>query len=481
MEPTLSMYKFLATCWALLTVAALCSPAYAAPDDDRVQALERRVQELEARLATPGPATAAATPPPPTPTEPKPPVNQPLDVREPPLGEFDFSWMNGNNPQPASLLAMGPVTWSLYVDTYFAWQFHQPTDHTIFPTTTAPRHNEISLNLAHLGIELTGLNGPIGRLYIQYGSIVETIAGQDTTTTRGFFLTNRLLQYIQQAAVGWHFHVLHGINVEVGIFSSYVGLESYLPEENWAYTHAIMADATPYYFFGFRGQIFLTRRAKIELWLVNGWQTFGQWHEARGGGYLWNWRPRSFLSLVNSAYVGQEVQGDSGALRVYSDNNLQVRYYNGQKRYLRSLAFSLVADLGWEHRGNAPSGFLGGITLTHRFDWSARWKSTLRGDIIYDQTQAITPKFPVGSAYPWPGKGALLAGGVSATVDYWPIPWILTRLEYSHREANQPLFSGSGGITGPGGQLPTATTITTFTPDLSPRDDRLILNMTLRL
>ena len=98
--------------------------------------------------------------------------------------------------------ADGPVTWSLYVDTYFAWDFHMPADHTIFPTTTGPRHNEISLNLAHLGIDLTGLDGPIGRLYIQYGSTVETIAGQDTTTTRGFFLTNRLLQYVQQAAVG---------------------------------------------------------------------------------------------------------------------------------------------------------------------------------------------------------------------------------------------------------------------------------------
>jgi hypothetical protein len=140
--------------------------------------------------------------------------------------------MNGSNPQPPSLLGMGPLTWSLYVDTYYAWQFWHPLDHTIFPTTTAPRHNEISLNLAHIGVDVTGLDGPTGRLYIQYGSIVETIAGQDTTTTRGFYLTNRLLQYVQQAAAGWHFHALHGVNMELGIFPSYVGLESYLPEEN---------------------------------------------------------------------------------------------------------------------------------------------------------------------------------------------------------------------------------------------------------
>jgi hypothetical protein len=190
----------------------------------------------------------------------------PLDVREPPFGEFDFRWMNGSNAQPPSLLGMGPLTWSLYVDTYFAWDFNHPIDHTIFPTTVAPRHDEISLNLAHIGIDVTGLDGPTGRLYLQYGSMVETIAGQDTTTTRGFFLTNRLMQIVQQAAAGWHFHWLHGVNVELGIFPSYIGLESYLPEENWAYTHAFVADATPYYFFGFRGQLFTSARMKVELW-----------------------------------------------------------------------------------------------------------------------------------------------------------------------------------------------------------------------
>jgi hypothetical protein len=58
----------------------------------------------------------------------------------------------------------------------------------------------------------------------------------------------------------------------------------------------------------------------------------------------------------------------------------------------------------------------------------------------------------------------------------------VTRLEFSHRIANQPLFSGSGGITGPGGVLPaSAAAPSTFTPDLRFTDDRLLLNVTLRL
>jgi hypothetical protein len=67
-------------------------------------------------------------------------------------------------------------------------------------------------------------------------------------------------------------------------------------------------------------------------------------------------------------------------------------------------------------------------------------------------------------------------------MDYWPSPWLVTRLEYAHRTANQPLFSGPGGITGPGGLLPTsAEAAATFTPDLRRFDDRLLFNVTLRL
>ncbi len=319
---------------------------------------------------------------------------RPRDVAEPPFGDQDSRWMNGQNAQPPSLLAMGPVTWAFYVDGYYAFQFHQPIDHTIFPTTVAPRHNELSINLAVLGVELTGLDGPIGRLYIQYGANSETTAGQDATTERGFFLTNRTFNHVQQAAVGWHFHALHGINVELGIFPSYVGLESYLPQENWSYTHALVSDATPYYFFGLRAQLYVTRHFKLELWAVNGWQTFGQWHEARAGGYLWNWRPREWLSIVNSIYVGQDVEDDPDPVRIYCDNNLQVRYFKGQK--IKWVALSLVADYGYDHRSNAPSGSIAGAALANRFQWTDKWATTLRGDIFYDQTQAISPRLPIG-------------------------------------------------------------------------------------
>ena len=473
----------LAVVWLVLAVASPVaaqeapSSNDAASDHARIVQLEAELEALRQKLAAPPPATT----PPPTlaPTVPAKPLR--LDEREPTFGEFDFSWLNGNNSQPQSLLVSGPLTWSIYIDAYYAYQFHAPIDHTIFPTTVAARHNEISFNLGILGVDITGLDGPIGRIYIQYGSNVEADAGQDPTVTRGYFLSASVFKYIEQAAVGWHFHVLHGLNVELGIFPSYVGLESYLPQENWSYTHAFLSDVTPYYFFGLRTQIFATRRLKVELWLVNGWQTFGQWHEGKAGGYLVNWRPRQWISLVNSFYIGQEVENDPHSLRPWSDSNVQIEYYKGGNRHkIHSAAFSFTGDIGYEKRGApTPNGWMGGMSLAHRVAWTEWLATTVRGDIFYDKRGSIIQRLPLGDPYSLPSNGPYLLGGFSITNDFQPSPWVLFRLEYSHRASNQPYFSGHGGITGPGGVQ--APLVPTFTPDLQKSDDRLIVNATLRL
>jgi hypothetical protein len=450
----------------------------ASSDHARLLELERLVRELQAKLAAPAPPPSPA-PAPPAPAPPEKP--KPLDVREPPFGQYDFSWLNGSNNQPASLLTVGPLTWTIYIDAYYAYQFYAPIDHTIFPTTVAPRQNEISFNLGILGVEITGLDGPLGRIYVQYGSNVETDAGQDPTVTRGYFLSASVFKYISQAAVGWHFHWLHGVNAEIGIFPSYIGLESYLPQENWSYTHAFVSDATPFYFFGGRIQLFPTANLKVELWLVNGWQTFGQWNEAKAGGFFINWRPRENLSLVTSFYIGQDGPNAGNSLRPYSDNNIQFRYYKGGKgKALNYAALSLTGDVGYQRIGlGLPGGWMGGATLANRLSWTSWLATTIRGDIFYDQRGSIIQHLPLGDPYSLPSNGPYLLGGVSMTQDIQPSPWVLFRVEYSHRESNQPYFSGHGGITSPtGAQMPL---VPGFVPDLRTRDDRLIVNATLRL
>ncbi len=482
------------------SVEAPAAPPSQADEDRRaLRALEARVRELEARAAAPPAPPPAAAPEPPSPH---------LDVREPPFSRFDWSWTNGSNYQPTSLLRVGPVTPSFMVDTAFAWQFSNPVDHTIFQTTTAARHGEFSLNLAYLGFELNGIDtrygGPIARVELQFGSYIATIHGQDQSLERGFYLSNPTLSYVKQAGAGWHFHWLHGVNIEAGIFPSYIALESYTPQENWNYTHPFVSDFTPFYFAGLRTQIYIRENLKLELWLVNGWQTFGRWHDAITGGYLVNHRPNGRFSFTHTAYFGQEqtrnADPNSQSFRGYSDNYIQVlAFENLQRRFFQRLAFCLVFDFGYEYRGpnagasvmgrvSPPNGIMTGYSLTARVEWTRNFMTSLRGDIFYDYSGAVVAPLPLGSPYSLPGNGSAtnpyewLGGGVAVTFDWRPSPWILVRLEYAHRMANQPYFSGPGGITGPNGLPPTTDAErAAFHPDLRTEDDRLVGNVTVRM
>jgi putative OmpL-like beta-barrel porin-2 len=479
----------LRSCLAAATTLFVLASASARADDPPGDLLPK-VAPAEPEPPTPAstatpPAPAPATSPPPTPAAPK-----PLDVREPPFADKDFSWLNGSNRQPESLLHVGPTILSLYVDVFYAYQFNHPIDHTIFPTTVAPRFNEIGLNLASVGIELppnaidSSGGGPIGQFSLQYGDFVQAVSGQDTTVKRGFFLANEALQAVRTASAGWHFHVLHGVNLEFGVFPSYMGMESYLPQENWNYTHPFVSDFTPYYFYGGRAQMYLTASVKLELWVVNGWQTYGQWQEAKSGGYLLNWRPTERLVFANIIYIGQTEPTDPGAIRYYTDNFAQFQYFKNPKGFFTSSALCVVADGGYQSRTTAPSGGMTGYSLTHRTEFGDGWAVTLRGDLYYDPTRAVTTHLPIGSPYTIPdATSPFLGDGFTTTLDYLPSPWLLTRLEYSHRVANVPFFSGPRGITGngPDGTVNTSHDAPLFTPDLVKSDDRIVANVTLRL
>ena len=59
-------------------------------------------------------------------------AERPLDEREPPYGNGDWSWLNGSNRQPSSLLKWGPITGSIFVDAYYAsrWPSTQASPRT---------------------------------------------------------------------------------------------------------------------------------------------------------------------------------------------------------------------------------------------------------------------------------------------------------------------------------------------------------------
>jgi hypothetical protein len=122
--------------------------------------------------------------------------------------------------------------------------------------------------------------------------------------------------------------VNHGLNVDAGIFVSYIGLFSYYNFDNWAYQPSFVSSNTPWFFNGLRVQWFPTNKLKIEPWVINGWQSYNRFNGHRGLGGQILYRPKEWLSLVSNNYGnGTDTLGNPGRSRIHTDNSIEVRYW----------------------------------------------------------------------------------------------------------------------------------------------------------
>lgn len=224
--------------------------------------------------------------------------------------EDDFTWVNGQNRQHEFPLKVikgeeTVITGVAYLDTYYNYNFANPIDNTQTISSTIGRHNEATLNLVSIGLE-SNYKNVIGRVWFQYGQMASIIQDADGSVYHGRNTSINNLKYVREAAAGYHFNKWQGVNVEMGIFMSYIGLESYITQENWNYQRSMVCDFTPFYFSGARLQMFPTKKLKSEIWILNGWQTYNSFSKSPGIGSSTYYRPTSNLQLVANFYLGRD-------------------------------------------------------------------------------------------------------------------------------------------------------------------------------
>ncbi|MGC4039584.1 MAG: outer membrane beta-barrel protein [Flavobacterium sp.] len=300
-----------------------------------------------------------------------------------PFDGFDLTWINGQNRQkdfPLTLKNQGEtiLTGVAYLDTYYNYNFANPTDNTQTISSTIGRHNEFTVNLASIGIEANYKNA-IGRLWLQYGQMGSIIQDLDGSVNHGRNTSINNLKYIREAAAGYHFDVLYGLNIEMGIFMSYIGLESYVTQENWSYQRSMVCDFTPFYFSGARVQLYPSAKFKTELWLLNGWQSYNSFSNGLGIGSSNYYRPNENLQLVANFYYGKDTQNpdalgnQSNRRRFHHDNSIVARYYNNPRgKGISQAAFSINSHYGFQSnneandRVKASENFMIGTSVANR-------------------------------------------------------------------------------------------------------------------
>ena len=444
------------------------------------------IPEMQAAPA-PAPATAPAPPE----------IGAQTTTKGEPF-EGDWTWLNSNGHAVDSPMSTKYFTPEFRADANYTLDYNHPHDDSLGGSTETFRSDEWQLEQISIGGDIR-INNVRGRILTMDGLFATTTVRNDATPSRGQWDLAGAYKYVSEAWGGYHWDVAHGLNVDAGIFVSYIGLFSYYNFDNWTYQPSFVSSNTPWFFNGLRIQYFPTKKLKIEPWIINGWQSYARANGKPGLGGQILWRPKPYLDLVFNNYgLGEDAVGFPGRSRVHADYSAQVKYYDKPGKFIDKAAFTVTGDAGCEYGGGPVSfgtsdgalnqrGFSPEMGTTNTYNGGVnchsskggRPKQAFLGYMIYDRTWFKKDLYAItlgGGVMSNPGRYLTLLppiNGASAisgspyftenggdralmhdgtiTLDYMPSQFITFTIEEGYRYSDVPYWSGRGGITPPGG------------------------------
>jgi hypothetical protein len=438
---------------------------------EEVQALKDRIAKLEAAQKAADDAT--------------PKMRAEVTTKEAPF-PGDWTWLNSNGRVVDTPLATKYFTPEFRADVNYIFDFNHPEDDTMGGSTESFRSQEFQLEQLSFGGDIR-IDNVRGRFLTMFGEFATTTPRNDASYSRGQWDLSDAYKYVSEAWGGYHWDKMHGINLDAGIFVSYIGLFSYYNADNWTYQPSYVSSNTPWFFTGLRGQVFVTSKLKIEPWLINGWQTYGRYNGKPGLGGQILWRPNSRVDLVFNNYgMGEDALGVPYRHRFHTDDSIQVKYYDNKKHFIDKGAFTFTADAGCEvgvgtnpsdagtnvschgdkpapasaGGGTAYKQYFIGYMFYNRVWWdNDKYAFTLGGGQMSNPGRYLTPLPPIngatatsGSPYFTENPGdQYTAWDVTGTLDYMPSQYITFRTEMGYRHSSVPYWTGRRGITPPGG------------------------------
>jgi hypothetical protein len=411
-----------------------------------------------------------------------------------PFSDWDWTWLNGNPRNKDTAFDSKFFTPEIRADITYNYDFNKPIDNSIGGSSEMFRANEIQLEQLGVGGDFH-YDNVRARLMTQFGMYSTTTPRNDPSAGKGQWDLDTAYRYISEAYGGYHVNALDGINIDAGIFMSYVGLFSYYNYDNWAYQPSYVSSNTPWFFEGLRIQIFPNPHLKIEPWIINGWQSYGSANSRKGLGGQIKWTPYSWINVISNNYgLGHDDLYTPNRQRIHTDDSVEIKYYDHPERMMDKMAFTFTGDMGCEFGPSTTlsTGYVQGVGCHGNtkdaksvggdyFAAGVDPKQSFIGFMLYDRTWFKKDKYAItvgGGKINNPGRYLVLippingetapsesiaspyfsenpsdpfkAWDSSLTFDYMPRQWITFRWEYDYRHASVPYWTGHGGITPPG-------------------------------
>lgn len=455
-----------------------------------------------AAVATPAVALAVTVPEALQAPEPGPAV----DTVTPLANVGDLGWMNGTSREKSPIFDTKFFTPEIRFDMNYLQSTNNPKDHTIVGSTEEFRSGEFQIEQVSFGGDFHW-NNVHARFLSMMGDFATTTPRNDASSGVGQWDLQGAYKYFSEANAGYHFDVDHGLNVDMGIFVSYIGLFSYYNFDNWTYQPSFVSSNTPWFFNGLRIQWWPTQNLKIEPWIINGWQSYGKYNSNPGIGGQILWIPSNDFKLVlNTYFFGEDNQatiapsagngsanpgcpgitsnpncGGPGATslpfngspidytkvqRFHEDDSILWKYYDGGQNSLgiSKMAMSVTWDFGCEYgggvhcnKGTNQANFFGIMAYNRFWFHNDFYALTIGGGTMRNTGRYLTLVPPINGATaasgtPYftenPGQ-KIQQSDLQVNLQIMPSDWITWWTEATYRYSNVPYWSGAGGVTPP--------------------------------
>jgi hypothetical protein len=453
-----------------------------------------------APVAAPAPAAAAVAQTASVPEALQAPEPGPAVDTETPFAVGDIGWMNGTSREKAPIFDTKFFTPEIRLDVNYLQDFNHPVDHTIVGSTEEFRSGEFQIEQVSLGGDFHW-NNVRARFLSMFGLFAVTTPRNDASSGVGQWDLQGAYKYFSEASAGYHWDVNHGLNVDAGVFVSYIGLFSYYNFDNWTYQPSFVSSNTPWFFNGLRVQWFPTQTLKIEPWLINGWQSYAKFNSHPGFGGQILWIPNDSFKLVFNTYsIGQDnlatgsgIPNNGGnpnaaigapnpnapyinyahVTRVHEDDSVEWKYFDARGSGgagVSKMATSVTWDIGCEYGGGVhcshgpnKANFFGVMAYDRTWFDHDRYAVTIGGGFMNNPGRYLALLPPINGATaqtgtPYfsenPGQ-KIYQWDMQLNLQYMPKDWITWWTEATFRHSDVPYWSGSGGVTPPLGNTGT--------------------------
>lgn len=325
-----------------------------------------------------------------------------------------------------------PWTLSGYAEAYYQWNLNDPSNGITNFRGFDNRHNSVTLSNAALDAEWDA-SDVVGRLAAQVGATPSTYyqaepALPGTAAANGS--SSELWKFLQQAYVGYRFHLPQPLLLTAGLCLSPMGPEAIAVKDNWNYSRSNLFFGLPFYHSGIRAEYALTDRFTAMLALFNGWNNVLDNNPEKSVAAQLRYSRSDGLagSLLLFSGVERPPGAPEGrAWRHSLDANVTIPA-------TERLSFTLHGNVGIEPNAFGLSHWQAGAAYL-RFKLLAKLFLAARGDVFFEH--AASNASGEASRIFWPGDWVSSGTG---TIDFRPAEKVSFRLEYRHDEAATELF-----------------------------------------